>query len=115
MEKQYYITREQYLSLKAAWNKLATEKAITPQDIFTYNILRSRLPTRGFSPASGGHIRCNDPWYAFNTSKSISHASAVGGESSPEYTERKAKRFSERFGMQCPEDLRQKILEVPNE
>lgn len=115
MEKQYYITREQYLSLKAAWKKLADSGSITPQDIFTYNILRNMNPTKGFSPATGGHIRGNDAWYSYNNAKAIAYQSTPRLQDNQEYRDRKLKRFSERFGIECPEDLHQKIGEIKNE
>lgn len=60
--KEYYISREQYLSLKAAWSAKSSHEA---WEMVIYNILRSKPIDHGFSERKN-HIQGDNPWYAFN-------------------------------------------------
>ena len=60
--KEYYISREQYLSLKAAWSAKSSHEA---WEMVIYNILRSKPIDHGFSEKKQ-HIQSNDPWQGFN-------------------------------------------------
>lgn len=44
------FSKEQYLTFRTAFKKLATAKQITSSDIVLYNILRQNPTNRGFTP-----------------------------------------------------------------
>jgi len=62
MEKQYYISKEQFLTLKAKWKESSYHSAA---DHIIYNILRSKPADNGFIPKKL-HIQGDNEWYAFN-------------------------------------------------
>jgi len=62
MEKQYYISKEQFLALKAKWKESAYHSA---SDMIIYNILRSKPADNGFAPKTK-NIQGINEWYAFN-------------------------------------------------
>jgi len=115
MEKQYYITKEQYESLKAAW---ATHSMHDAKMHIIYNILRSKPAKHGFTEKTK-HIQGNDPWYGFNVAKKdalwsistknpFSPTSATGIRYAEQLVERKA-AFKKYFGIDMPEDLNEQI------
>lgn len=61
MEKTYFITKEQYQAVKAAWT---TRYNHTAWEIVIYNILRSKPIRNGFVER-GRNIQGDSPWYAF--------------------------------------------------
>lgn len=113
MEKQYYISNEQYQTLLAAWKKLSADKKITSTDILIYNILRSKSPSRGFSKKNS-NIQGNDPWFSFALAKWNASLLYNGGYSE-ETKEKRKQAFFERFGIERPSDFPGKIQESNHE
>jgi len=62
MEKTYYISREQYLTIKATW---AAKHDHTAWQHIIYNILRNKPADYGFI-ARNKHIQGDNPWFAYN-------------------------------------------------
>jgi len=62
MENQYYISKEQFLTLKAKWKESNNHSA---SDMIVYNILRSKPADHGFV-AKRKNIQGNNEWHAFN-------------------------------------------------
>ena len=62
MEKQFNITKEQYLTMLATWR---AKKAHDAADQILYNILRTKPADRGFV-AKGKNIQGNDPWFTYH-------------------------------------------------
>lgn len=73
MEKQYYITKEQFTALTAAWKAKASHSAA---EHIIYNILRSKDAKLGFCEKTKS-IQGNDPWYGFKTA--LSEAKSLCG------------------------------------
>lgn len=94
MEKQYYISKEQFAELITAWKK--NEQHSASQHII-YNILRSKPADLGFSPR-GKNIQGNNPWYSFN--ESVTNARWIC---------RDATYFKSIFGIDVPSDLEEKL------
>lgn len=70
MEKTYFLNREQYLNLKAAWKNLSDSKQITPGDVVIYNVLRGKPIANGFSKTTNpNHIQRNNEWNGFVQAK----------------------------------------------
>ena len=122
MEKTYFITREDYLKLKAAWKKLADAKNIKPADIIIYNMLRGKAPVNGFTATAPGskHERANDPWYAFEEAKKAALSKLPNGHSvkltmkwypakAEDYLAKVKAAFIERYGIEAPEELNEKL------
>jgi len=116
MEKQYFISKEQFVALLAAW-KASTHH--TAAEHIIYNILRSKDARLGFIERKS-NIQGDDPWYAYKLAlndalrlcslanpwekyKDTSHhGSYVGGQ---KQVEERQKRFKDRFGIDIPEGL----------
>ena len=62
MEKTFLISKEQFLTMKAAWAKKSTHAAY---EIILYNLLRSLPLGRGFV-AKTKAIQGNDEWFAYH-------------------------------------------------
>lgn len=115
MEKQFYISKEQFTELKASWKKLAETKTITASDILIYNILRSKKPSLGFTATTNNcHIQGNDPWFAFQSAK-WDATSKYTSSWKPELTDARKQKFKDRFGIDMPEDFKTKINEASHE
>lgn len=63
MEKQYYLTKEQFTSLSAAWK---ARRHHTGSEHIIYNILRSKSAKLGFCERTTS-VQNNDTWYGFHT------------------------------------------------
>jgi hypothetical protein len=63
MEKQYFITKEQYQTVKQTWASTTEHPA---WHHIIYNALRSKPTDSGFSEKTN-HIQGNDSWYGFNS------------------------------------------------
>lgn len=70
MEKTYFISREDFINLKAAWKRIP---AHTAADMVIYNVLRSKSAASGFVPKTK-NIQGNDAWWAFISAKSAARA-----------------------------------------
>lgn len=119
MEKQYYISKEQFLALKEAWKKIAHP---TASDMIIYNILRSKPADNGFSPKTK-NIQANDEWRGFNAARYSANsfismrrvygplpgATYKGFMDAPGKAE---EEFKLRFGIELPKDLKNKIQEA---
>ena len=62
MEKQYYISREQFITLKEEWKKIIHP---TAADMIIYNILRNKPADNGFVPKTK-NIQGNNAWGGFD-------------------------------------------------
>lgn len=62
MEKSYYITKEEFTTVKATWK---AETCHSARDHIIYNILRSKPADYGFE-VKKSNIQGNDPWFAYN-------------------------------------------------
>ena len=62
MEKEFYITKEQFVALKEAWKSKASHSA---SEMIIYNLLRSKPIDNGFCPKTK-NIQGGNEWYAFN-------------------------------------------------
>lgn len=124
MEKQYYISKEQYETIKKSW---AEHKHSAPWHII-YNILRSKDAALGFTERTK-HIQCNDAWWGFNSSlddarrftssknpweqyKDPSHPHHRMYASAESRIKENQAHFKVGFGIDMPEDLHQKLCEV---
>lgn len=114
--KEYYITREQYLALKAAW---AAKPTHMHWEILLYNILRSKPIDHGFSEKKKA-IQCGDSWFGFNNALSYARHYAIKTkcpwEAGSSSAERWQKRMEENklkllsiFGIEMPEDIATKL------
>lgn len=64
-QKQYLISKEEYLTAKQKWAK---HKHHTAKWHILYNILRSKPADYGFKKKTRA-IQGNDPWFAYNTAR----------------------------------------------
>jgi hypothetical protein len=116
--KEYYISREQYLTLKAKWAENNNHPAW--QHII-YNILRNKPIDSGFTEKKKA-IQCNDPWWGFNSALSEARHYCPGEicpydkDKFPSGYERWTKRSEEYqklaekiFGITIPGDIRTKM------
>lgn len=119
MEKQYYISKEQFIALKEAWKKIANP---TASDMIIYNILRSKAADNGFSPKTK-NIQGIDEWRGYNDARYsadrfISMRRVYGklpGATYSGYMDAPGKaeeEFKARFGIEMPKDLKNKIQEA---
>jgi len=69
MEKTYYISKEDFITLKAAWKVIPTPSAA---DMVIYNILRSKPGVNGFVPRAKRDQYDNE-WIAFDHAKFFAH------------------------------------------
>jgi len=121
MEKQYYITKEQFTAMLAAWRSKTEHTA--GQHII-YNILRSKPAKLGFAEKQK-NIQGNDPWFAFkqalieakqicnkshpwekyrgnpNYASTVAHADAALAE--------RKQRAMEIFGFDLPDDIHERL------
>lgn len=121
MEKTYFLNREQYLKLKAAWKELSDKKMITSADIIIYNVLRGKPIGNGFSKTTNPlHRQRNDEWDGFNQAKEkalskfpecstatywLNKARKQSDESKAYYENQNEKlriNFEKRFGISIP-------------
>ncbi len=118
MEKQYFISKEQFVALLAAW-KASTHH--TAAEHIIYNILRSKDARLGFIERKS-NIQGDNPWYAYKLARedamrlcslanpwekysdpaSPYHKSYLGGQ---KQVEERQKRFKDRFGIDVPEGI----------
>lgn len=99
MEKTYYLTKEDYLTVIATWKMVIGH---TVQDHILYNILRCKPADYGFSEKKN-NIQGDDPWYAFNTTHGdlnykLKHRPEIFGN-----------YFKTRFGIDVPVGLADKL------
>ena len=111
MEKQFNITKDQYLTMLATWR---AKKEHDAADQILYNILRTKPTDRGFT-AKGKNIQGNDPWYAYHNALNIARRriSLVNPyplrESSQQAVEARKAAFKQTFGFEAPEDIAAKL------
>jgi hypothetical protein len=133
--KTYYISKEDYLTLKAHWSKHYWQSGA--KEMIIYNILRSKPARNGFVEKKR-NIQGNNPWFAFENacndalSYTIEKYEKIGffGArftsnkedyllSKKEYLlEKQSKlreRFLERFGIEPPEGLYSKLHDALDE
>jgi len=65
MEKQYFISKEQFETAKATWK--SNQKTHSAWHHIIYNILRSKDIRNGFCEKTK-NIQGNDSWFGFNDS-----------------------------------------------
>ena len=119
MEKNYIITKEQYLAVKAAWKK----EPNLFRNIILYNILRSFPPKRGYTAITNPVKLANGmkEWDGFNTAKFWLERSFVEPKVSKWHT---PDQFAERtkeyqnllkpYGLEYDPELYAKIREILN-
>lgn len=118
MEKQYYISKEQFLALKEAWKQKSHHSA---KEMIIYNILRSKPADNGFVPKTK-NIQGNDEWYAFNQARFSATTMCIAARTYVKAPGAKfgawvddmdltLKLFKQNFGIDLPEDLAAKIRE----
>lgn len=126
MEKEYYITKEQFNALKPAWKAKSSHSA---KEMIIYNILRSKPADNGFCPKTK-NIQGNDEWYGYKEAWQsakwfcepdhimiddktiISRLTGQFGKKWIFDVEPTKKRFKEMFGIDMPEDILAKIEEA---
>lgn len=108
MEKQYYISREDFIQLKEEWKKKKNHDA---SDMLIYNILRNKPADNGFCPKTK-NIQSNDEWHGFNDALYYA-AQRCRPREKYNYTLRKNEiiegkmetAFEERYGIKIPENM----------
>lgn len=120
MEKEFYISKEQFSALKEAWNQKQHHSAA---EMIIYNILRSKPADNGFVPKTK-NIQGNDGWYGFNLAQRgaarfcAPRRNYVRDLPNPKAgrmvddNDSTLKQFKERFGIDMPTDLLPKISQV---
>lgn len=113
MEKEYYISKEQFITLKNKWKE---HNHHTAADIIIYNVLRSKPADNGFV-ARTKNIQSNDEWYAFHEAlrDAIGDCSPGRKWDGGKYvidTERYLERFKEHFGIAMPAGITDKLKEA---
>ena len=110
MEKNYRITHEQYVAVKAAWNSHSYNSAA---DHIIYNVLRSKPSDFGFTE-NKRNVQGNDPWYGYNQAYTRAVASILPFRPSMteshnarlrDQAEQRAKGFKHRWGIDLPEGI----------
>lgn len=112
MQKEYFLSHEQYTNHMQAWKKIAASSDIRPADVVIHNILRSLPATRGFC-AKRKNIQGNNAWYSFEEAKSAARF-MCWSLNEPRRIERLAK-FTVRYGIECPEGFEKLIMEQKHE
>ena len=109
MENQYYISKEQFLTLKAKWKESNHHSAA---DMIIYNILRSKPADNGFAPKTK-NIQGNNEWYAFNgalwTASRVKMMRDPITRSFGTDIESTNAEFKKKFGIDRPADLSEKF------
>jgi hypothetical protein len=109
MENQYYISKEQFLTLKAKWKESNHHSAA---DMIIYNILRSKPADNGFAPKTK-NIQGNNEWYAFNgalwTASRVNVKRIPGTYRMETDVEATNAEFKKKFGIDRPADLSEKF------
>lgn len=98
MQKQFYISKEQYNIVKSTWK---TSHHSAPYHII-YNILRSKKPTNGFN-AKTKNIQGNDPWFGYHSALRVAK-----NYCHPIYN----LSFKHIFGIDIPENIKEKLEEI---
>jgi len=98
MEKQYYISKEQFETAKATWK--SNQKTHSAWEHIIYNILRSKKPSTGFCEKTKA-IQGNNLWHAYDNAfrEAKWHCSPRGNVT----------LFKERFGIEMPQDLSDRL------
>ena len=120
MEKQYYISKEQYQAVKAAW-KIGRRIA---WDHVIYNVLRDKPISTGFCE-NKSNPQGNDTWFALK--QAISSARMVCNTKNPweankdkvgygnsyqnaeDRIAKNKKEFKDSFGIDMPEDIMDRL------
>ena len=98
VQNEFYITKEQFLVMKATWAAKETHEA---WHHIIYNVLRSKPIDLGFT-IKKHHIQGDDEWYGFNDA--LRNASL--------YAKRYPNLIKENFGIDAPEDLLNKLVRI---
>lgn len=96
MEKEYYITKEEFITLKAKW---ASKSAHESWHHIIYNVLRSKDIKTGFAEKTK-NIQGNNSWFAYDRAKW--DAKMFTRKSTPE-------TFKCVFGIDKPETLEARL------
>ena len=126
MENQYYISKEQYLAIKAAWK---IKSSHTASEMVIYNILRSKPVDNGFCEKTKNIQGC-DEWHGFNSALYTANkfcspdhilvedptvpVNRITGRLGKKWVfdnEPTLKRFIEKYGIDMPECISNKISE----
>lgn len=111
---EYNITKDQYLSVLAAWK---SKDSHTAEEHIIYNLLRSKPLVLGFKDRAK-NIQGNDPWFAFNVASAaakrmLSNRNPWAKQTQSSSFEREEERIKQRaiqfkatFGIDIPEIMR---------
>jgi len=105
MEKTYYLTKEQFIAMTAAWK---SKDAHTASEHLIYNILRSKPADLGFTEKYKEILTAGDPlkWKAFTdaiVAAKWSIKTRQFGDYKPDVY------FKNAFGIDIPADLNDKL------
>lgn len=105
MEKTYYLTKEQFFAMTAAWK---SKNSHTAAEHLMYNILRSKPADHGFTEKYKDILPSGDPlkWKAFNEALANAKWSIKTrqfGDYKPDVY------FKSVFGIDIPADLNDKL------
>jgi hypothetical protein len=95
MEKTFYISKEQFNAVTAAWKN---SKDHTAAEHIVYNVLRNKPVDNGFTEKHKNIQGC-DSWYGFN--QALSNARWM----CKLQNDSKKQHFKQRFGIDMPEDI----------
>ena len=98
MEKQYYISKEQFETAKATWK--SNQKTHSAWEHIIYNILRSKDMRNGFC-AKTKNIQANDSWFRYNDALRTARWYCN--------PKRNLDIFKKRFGIEMPQDLSDRL------
>lgn len=111
MEKQFNITKDQYIAMLSTWR---AKKEHDAPDQILYNILRTKPADRGFT-AKTKNIQGNDPWYAYHSAlylarKRVSLVNPYSlRELSQSAIDARKVAFKQTFGFDLPDSLLAKM------
>lgn len=103
MEKQFNITKEQYLTMLSTW---AAKKEHDAADIILYNILRTKPTDRGFT-AKTQNIQGNDPWFAYHNALFLARRRV--NSTMATMIESRKEAFKKTFGIDIPDGIAEKL------
>lgn len=113
MEKQYYISKEQFIALKEAWKQKSNHSAA---EMIIYNILRSKPADNGFTQGGTAWEGFKKAWqeaiYLLSMRRvygKLPGATYNGFSDAPGKMEAE---FKARFGIEPPATLKEKIQEA---
>lgn len=109
MEKNYYLTQDQFNTLKTTWKA----KTRVAYEHIMYNVLRDKPADSGFCVKTK-NIQGNDPWFGFNSA--LRWAKRLCRTDLPSWQKRSEedvkKWFKDRFGFDMPSTFMTKIMNI---